>query len=102
MAATVVKEEPLFHLQVLFTEEFYSGEFTPIRGTIGISLQIVTIVVIYIYSCYLQLFLYLFIFIDKINLFECCIPAYCIFIVFILYLFLFIVNQYMYPKFIKI
>ena len=48
--------------------------------------QIVIIVVIYIYSCYLQLFLYLFIFIDKINLFECCIPAYCISIVFILYL----------------
>ena len=56
------------------------------------SLQIVTIVVICIFSCYLQLFLYLFILIDKMNLFECCIPAYCIFIVFILYSFLFIEN----------
>ena len=45
-------------------------EATPIRGTVGISLQIVTIVVIYLYSCYLQLLLYLFIFIDKINLFD--------------------------------
>ena len=44
------------------------------------SLQIVAIVVNCIYSCYLQLFLYLFIFIHKINLFECCIPAYCVFI----------------------
>ena len=91
---------------------FLPGEFhlckrgaTPIRGTVGISLQFVTIVVIYIYSCYLQLFLYLFIFIDKINLFECCytskLSLYCIYSVFILYLlkFLFfswIVNQYMY------
>ena len=31
MAATVVKEKPLFHLQVLFTEEFYSGEVTSMR-----------------------------------------------------------------------
>ena len=80
----------------------------PKRGHNRITPQIVTIVVIYIYSCYLQLFLYLFLFIDEMNLFECCIPAYCIFLVFILYLFLFIenliysyfiVNQYMYSKF---
>ena len=105
MAATVVKEKPLFHLQVLFTEELYSGEFTPIRGTEGISLQIVTIVIIYIYSCCLQLFLYLYIFIDKINLFDCCYTSklyiYCIYSVFIenSHLFLCIVNQYMYSKF---
>ena len=59
-------------------------EVTPIRGTVGISLQIVTIVVIYIYSCYLPLF----IFIDKINLFDCCYTSklyiYCIYSVFIL------------------
>ena len=63
---------------------------TPIRGTIGISPQIVTIVVICIYSCYLQIFLYLFTFIDKINLFDCCYTSklciYCIYSVFILYL----------------
>ena len=50
-------------------------EATPLRGTVGISLQFVTIVVIYIYSCYLQLFLYFFIFIDKINLLNAVIPA---------------------------
>ena len=70
-------------------------EATSLRGTAGISLQIVTIVVIYIYSCYLQLFMYLFIFIDKINLFECCSTSklyiYCHF----LYLF------YIYSLFIE-
>ena len=76
---------------------FLPGEFhlynkgaTPVRGTVRISPQFVTIVVIYIYSCYLQLFLYLFIFIDKINLFVCCYTSklyiYCIYSVFIPYL----------------
>ena len=63
---------------------------TSLRGTVGISLQFVTIVVIYIHSCYLQLFLYLFIFIDKINLFDCCYTSklyiYCIYSVFVPYL----------------
>ena len=63
-------------------------EATPIRGRVGISLQIVTIVVIFIYSCYLQLFLYLFIFIDEINLFDYCytskLSIYCTYSVFIL------------------
>ena len=31
MADTVVREKPHFHLQVLFTEEFYSGEVTSMR-----------------------------------------------------------------------
>ena len=65
-------------------------EATSLRGTVGISLQFVTIVVIYICSCYLQLFLYLFIFFDKINLFKCCYTSklyiYCIYSVFIPYL----------------
>ena len=95
MADTVVREKPHFHLQVLFTEEFYSVEVTSMRYSRDITPNC--------HNCYnlccLQVFLYLFIFIDKINLFDCCIPAYCIFIIFILYLFLFIVNQYMYPKF---
>ena len=85
-----------------------SREATPKRGYNRITPQIVTIVVTYIYSCYLQLFLYLFIFIDKINLFDCCYTSklhiYYIYSVFILiyfksYLFLCIVNQYMYSKF---
>ena len=57
------------------------------RGTVGMSLQIVTIVVIYNYSCYMQLFLYLFIFIEKTSLFDCCYTSilyiYCIYSVFI-------------------
>ena len=31
MAVTVVREKPYFHLEVLFTEEFYSGEVTSMR-----------------------------------------------------------------------
>ena len=72
-------------------------EATSLRGTEGISLQFVTIVVIYINSCCLQLFLYLFIFIDEINLFECCYTSQnCIFIVFILYLFLIYWKSYLF------
>ena len=74
-------------------------------GTVGISLQNVTIVVICIYSCYLQLFLYLFLFTVEINLFMLFLLKNFIFIVNSCIYFIFIgiivifkrfVNQYMY------
>ena len=81
---------------------------TPIRNTVGISLQFVTIVVIIFihvicnYSCIYSYLLTKSIYLNAVIL------ANCICIVFILYLFLiywksylflFIVNQYMYSKF---
>ena len=82
---------------------FLPGEFHLYnkRGTVGISLQIVTIVVICNYSC---TYSYLLIKWTFWMLYTSILHISCIYSVFILiywisYLFLCIVNQYMYPKF---
>ena len=69
-----------------FSHQRVPGEATPIRGTVGMSLEFVTIVVIYIfyvicnYSC-----IYSYLLVKSIYL-NAVLPPNCIFIVFILYL----------------